>query len=367
MKIAYDAKRIFHNYSGLGNYGRNLVEALAEYFPQHQYLFYNPYQGSIPFQVSAGQERRPAISNKLYGQMWRRSLLAKQVKAEKADVFHGLSGELPSGLKKRKIATVLTVHDLIFLRYPELYKRIDRNIYKRKARQGTRDADLVVAISQQTRNDLIELLGVAPEKIKVIGQSCEKVFLENHADRYVYLTKKYDLSEKYALFVGTLEKRKNPVLLAQACIELGLPLILVGRKTDYWNQFYNELAPSEKELIRPLTIKSNADLAALYQMSEVMCYPSVFEGFGIPLLEAMFSKTALITSRNSALQEVAGPGSFLLDEITLENLKRGLMHFWDQDIREAAIGQNYNFVQQFHPRVIADQWMQTYKDLAGHA
>ncbi len=367
MKIAFDAKRIYHNRSGLGNYGRNLVESLSEYFPENEYLLYNPWPGKVPFKAEHVKECGPKFKNKLYGQIWRRSLVSKQAQQDGVSIYHGLSGELPSGLMKRGIASVLTVHDLIFLRYPELYKPIDRKIYKRKARQAAKDAKLIVAISQQTRMDLIQLLGIAPEKIKVIGQSCQKVFLESYESSYAKIRAKYKLPERYALFVGTLEARKNPVLLAQACIELKIPLVLVGRATSYWVNFYNALSEEEKQWIKPLKVGDNTELAALYQMSELMAYPSIFEGFGIPLLEAMFSKTALLTARNSALQEVAGPGSYLVDTIDLESLKLGLDHFWNGGQREKAVKQNYNFVQQFHPRVIAEQWMQTYQDLKAHA
>lgn len=367
MKIAFDAKRIYHNRSGLGNYGRNLLEALDAYFSQNRYVLYNPWKGSIPFQLEHGEEHRPNLNTKLFGQIWRRSLVAKQAQKEGVDIFHGLSGELPTGLSKRGIASVVSIHDLIFLRYPEWYKALDRKIYRRKALQAARDAKLVVAISQQTRNDLIQLLGIAPEKIKVIGQSCEKVFLEDHKDRFEQVKKTYPLPDRFALFVGTLEPRKNPVLLAQACIELQVPLVVIGRPTSYWTEFYNSLNSDQKSLIQVLKVDSNKDLATIYQLSEVMAYPSVFEGFGIPLLEAMFSKTALITANNSALKEVAGPGSYLVDDITIESLKHGLNYFWDGDKREKAVKQNYNFVQQFHPKIIAKQWMQTYQDLKAHA
>ncbi len=367
MRIAYDAKRIFHNRSGLGNYGRNLIEALNEYFPRNEFLLYNPWPGKINFEQAKAQEIRPGIQNKLYAQLWRRSLVSKQAKRDQVDIFHGLSGELPKGLGKRGIASVLTVHDLIFIRYPELYKTIDRKIYKRKAQQAAREAKLIVAISQQTREDLIQLLGVPPEKIKVIGQSCQKVFLEDHHKRFTGLRKKHGLPKQFALFVGSLEARKNPVILAKACLEVDIPLILVGRETAYWREFYHDLSEAEQKMVRRLVIDDNADLAALYQMAELMAYPSIFEGFGIPLLEAMFSKTALITANNSALKEVAGPGSYLVNSINVEELKRALLHFWNSNRREKAIEQNYNFVQQFHPEVIATQWMQTYQDLKAHA
>lgn len=368
MIIGYEAKRIYHNRSGLGNYGRNLVRSLNQYYPQIELRLYNPWQGSVSFKPGGNVlERLPTPKSKLYAQMWRRSLVCKQAKKEGVQLFHGLSAELPQGLSKQGIKSIVTVHDLIFLRFPSLYKRIDRKIYERKVRKACTNADLVVAISDQTRDDIIQFLGISPLKIKVIGQGCAPEFWEDHRQSAKTYLEEQKLPKKYALFVGTLEERKNPILAAQACLAENIPLLLVGKPKKYWTDFYQALSPKERELIYPLSGLSQKELAGLYQLAQVFIYPSNFEGFGIPLVEAMASKTALISSNNSALKEVAGPGSILLKENGLPELKEALKVFWsDEDFRAQAILKNSNFVQQFRDQVIAEQWFQTYSDLLGH-
>ncbi len=368
MIIGYEAKRIYHNRSGLGNYGRNLIRALAHNYPQLEMRLYNPWPGSIPFEAgSQVHESLPSQKSKLYGQLWRRRFLSKQAKIEGVQIFHGLSAELPTGLQKQGIRSIVTIHDLIFMRFPHLYKTIDRKIYERKMRKACKQADLVVAISGQTRDDLIEYLGISPTKIKVIGQGCAPDFWEDHKKSGALFIQQHNLPEKYALFVGTLEERKNPNLVAQACIEEKVPLVLVGRAKKYWLDFFKSLSSSEQAYIHPVSAIDQKALAGLYQNAHCFIYPSEFEGFGIPLVEAMASGTALISSQNSALQEVAGPGSILLKENNLVNLKNAIRKFWDEDTyRINAINRNRNFVEQFRDEVIASQWYDTYRELAGY-
>lgn len=368
MIIGYEAKRIYHNHSGLGNYGRNLIRALAADNPDSEFRLYNPWPGSVSFPAPSNViEQLPALKSKLYAQLWRRRFISKQAQREGVEIFHGLSAELPQGLSKLGIKSIVSIHDLIFLRYPELYKAIDRKIYKRKALAACQRADLVVAISHQTREDLIKLLGISPSKIKVIGQGCAPEFWEDHQDLGEALVKREALPERFGLFVGTLEPRKNPVALAQACLAENIPLVLVGRPKKYWVDFYNSLSAEEKKLIRPIKVGPNAELAGLYQKATFMAYPSNFEGFGIPLVEAMACNTALISSANSALKEVAGPGTLLVKENTPEQLGTAIRKFWeDEDLRQKSIKQNRNFVAQFKDQVIARQWMDTYRELAGH-
>ncbi len=368
MIIGYEAKRIFHNRSGLGNYGRNLVRSIANHSPQTTLKLYNPWPGSVAFEMPPRvQEVYPSLKSKWYAQLWRQKLLSKQAKREGVQLFHGLSAELPQGLAAQGIRSVVSIHDLIFLRYPHLYKAIDRKIYKRKALAACKRADLVVAISQQTRADLIQLLGISPTKIKVIGQGCAPEFWKDHKKAGQALLKQHQVPEKFALFVGTLEPRKNPVKLAQACIVEKIPLVIVGRAKKYWQDFEKSLAPDEAAFLHHLSVKSTADLAGIYQSAQLMAYPSDFEGFGIPLVEAMVSGTALISSTNSALKEVAGPGSILVEENEVDHLRQALRRFWDDDaLREEAIAKNLNFAEQFRDSILAAQWMDTYRELLGH-
>lgn len=369
MIIGYEAKRIFHNRSGLGNYGRNLIRGLQLSYPQLELRLYNPWPGDIPFETNTKViECRPNQGSKLYAQLWRRRFVSKQAKSEGVELFHGLSAEIPQGLRQQGIRSIVSIHDLIFLRYPHLYKALDRKIYERKMRKACKNADLIVAISDQTRSDLIELLGISPSKIKVIGQGCAPEFWEDHKAAGREFLASHQLPSEYALFVGTLEPRKNPVKVAQACIEEGLPLIIVGREKSYWKSYYQQLSPEEKKLLHLVKGIDQKSLAGLYQNAKMLVYPSDFEGFGIPLVEAMASKTAVVSAKNSALKEVAGPGSQLLPNIEIPELRKAIRLFWNNEAyRLECIAKNSNYVEQFKDAIIARQWHDTYQKILGHA
>lgn len=365
MIIGYEAKRIFHNRSGLGNYGRNLLRGLNEAYPEHRYLLYNYRPGPINFEEASTEEIQPPQQQKWLATLWRQRLVSSRAKADGVQIFHGLSQELPGGLSSRKIPSVVTVHDLIFHRYPEHYKRIDRQIYLKKLRHACTTAQRIVAISRQTREDLLHFLDVPPEKILVVYQGCHPEFWQSQESIYSRVREQWQLPERYLLFVGTLERRKNPVLLAQSCLKQQIPLILVGKATRYWNHFYKSLGTEERKLIRPLVVHRTAELAALYQMADIMAYPSVFEGFGIPVLEALASGTPVITSSQSSLPEVGGPGAWQLPEVDSKHLNEALEALWQQtEQREELALAGRNYVQQFQDKVLAEQWMKIYKDLA---
>jgi len=363
MKIGYEAKRIYHNASGLGNFGRNLIRSLAQEAPQHHYYLYNYKPGRINFEAGASvQEKRPKSANGLLANIWRQRLVSGRAQKDGVEIFHGLAQELPYGLAKKKIKAIVTVHDLIFLRYPNLYKKIDRNIYLKKLKHACKVADLVVAVSRQTRQDLIDYLQVPAEKIVVIYQGCDPLYWEQHQNNIVPLLEKYQLPERFALFVGTLEPRKNPTLVAEACAELEIPLVLVGKPTAYWQKFTKASTTHQQSFWQHLRVESTRDLATLYTMADLFVYPSIFEGFGIPVLEALATETPVITSHTSALPEVAGPGAQLIDVNSKSELKKALAFFWqDEQARESAINQGNSFVKQFQDTVIAKQWLDTYE------
>jgi len=307
MIIGYEAKRIFHNRSGLGNYGRNLLRGLNETYPEHRYLLYNYRPGPINFEGASTEEIQPPQQQKWLATLWRQRLVSSRAKADGVHIFHGLSQELPGG----------------------------------------------------------HFLNVPPEKILVVYQGCHPEFWQPQESIYSRVREKWQLPERYLLFVGTLERRKNPVLLAQSCLKQQIPLILVGKPTRYWNHFYKSLGPEERKLIRPLVVHRTTELAALYQMADIMAYPSVFEGFGIPVLEALASGTPVITSSQSSLPEVGGPGAWQLPEVDSKHLNEALEALWQQtEQREELALAGKNYVQQFQDNVLAEQWMKIYKDLA---
>ena len=181
MKIGFDAKRFFLNDRGLGNYSRNLIQGLVKYTQANEYYLYSPSASSKL--VAEDLLNDPSVSvitpnNGLRFQksIWRSLKMGKTASKDSLDIFHGLSMEIPYDYKRMKAKIVVTIHDLIFLKYPEFYKPIDRAIYYHKLKYAVNNSDHIIAISQQTKRDLLEEFGDIEDKIDVVYQSCNEVF-----------------------------------------------------------------------------------------------------------------------------------------------------------------------------------------------
>ena len=163
MRIGYDAKRLFHNNTGLGNYSRDLIRILTKFYTKNSYLLYNPKKGnrSIDLASNATEILPKGKFWKKFSSFWRQKAIVKQLINDKIEIYHGLSGELPRGIENTKIKTVVTIHDLIFVRYPKLYSFFDRKIHFNKFKYAAETADIVIAISEQTKRDIIK-----PKEIK---------------------------------------------------------------------------------------------------------------------------------------------------------------------------------------------------------
>ncbi|MEN8927697.1 MAG: glycosyltransferase family 1 protein [Flavobacteriales bacterium] len=322
MKIGFDAKRFFLNQTGLGNYSRDLIRGILEERKENDYFLYTP-SGEIDLKTKFLKDHSNAkivYPSGFYKKMksyWRSVKLERQLIKDGVEVFHGLSHEIPRKNKLSKVKYVVTIHDLIFLRYPENYNRIDKRIYKKKVEYACATADKIIAISEQTKRDLMEFLKVPEHKIEVIYQTCATSF--HHISDYRYrdlVQNKYNLPENYILYVGTIEKRKNLATLVEAIGKSNtqMPLVAIGRQTDYTKEVMEMVKKYKLEnQVALLQNVSFLDLPSIYQSANLFVYPSHFEGFGIPILEALYSKTPVIAATGSCLEEAGGPTSIYVD------------------------------------------------------
>jgi len=369
MQIGYDAKRIFHNTTGLGNYGRDLIRILAYYYPENQYILYNPKPAKINrLKIENNiivKQPQTWLSKKLPF-LWRSKLINKDLLNDKPDIFHGLSGELPFGIQENSIKSVVTIHDLIFLHFPELYKPIDRKIYTAKFKYAAQKADKVVAISRQTKNDLIKFFGVPSYKIEVIYQGCHQVFKKTYSeDEKLNLKLKYKLPDNFILNVGTIEPRKNAFSIVKAIKGTDYNLVLVGRKTAYAEKIitYIKKHQMDKQIIflEGLELK---DLAILYQTADIFVYPSIYEGFGIPIIEALFSKIPVITNKNGVFPEAAGPHSYYVEDVKKPDAIKKMITYVYQNKNQEQTEKSYRFaLDNFSDQVIANNYNNLYLKL----
>lgn len=370
MRIGFDAKRAFNNASGLGNYSRNTIKILGEYYPGHEYLLYTPYiKGSLDFNLPEGSSiEKPGSSlAKRCGPYWRSVGLSRRLKKDGVDLYHGLSHELPLGLAESPVKKVVTIHDLIPFIHPEMFTPVNRFIYQKKITHSCSVADMIIAISRQTRDDMEEFLDIDPSRIKVIYQSCNRLFQQRApVGIREEVKKKYSLPSGFILSVGTIEPRKNLASVLRAIHQgkIDMPLVIVGKKTGYIKTIY--------EIIRTAGIKNTiflenlsiVELAAIYQLATVFVYPSLYEGFGIPILEALSSGTPVITSLGSCFSETAGPDSLYVAPSDNEQLAVAINSvLTDVTLRKKMIKGGLEHAGNFQDNVIAGKMMAVYESL----
>lgn len=318
LTIGYDAKRAFNNASGLGNYSRLLVESMVKYHPENHYLLFTPKisQNWLSWQQQmqasgVASLLPPRRLQRIFHSYWRSVGVSKEAPGRGIQIYHGLSHELPVNMAKRGIKTVVTMHDLIFLRYPEYFPRIDRFFYERKFKQACQDADAIVSISEQTTEDLISFLKADPKKIRQIYQDCHPIFRNAIVESDLAAFKqKHQLSVPYIYVAGSFEKRKNHLRVMEAYAQLPADrpkLVFAGKKSTYLQEML-KLA-NKLEIAAEVRVLQNLafdELPFLYAGAVFTAYLSEFEGFGLPVLESMAVGTPVLTSNISSMPEVGG-------------------------------------------------------------
>jgi len=375
MIVGFDAKRIVRNGTGLGSYGRTLVNDLAK-FDDLQLRLYAPDAGrnELRSQIQMRSNVKfcyPGFAPTALGKaLWRSCGMVRQLQKDEVQVFHGLSGELPKGIARHGIRTVVTIHDLIFMRHPEFYKPIDVKIYTRKFRQTLLEADRIVAISECTRRDICELGHIDASRIDLIYQSCAARFAEEPKPSKLWQVRdRYSLPDRYVLSVGSIEERKNTLLAVKALHYLpdDVSLVLVGRPTDY-SRMIEQYAMSERIYDRVVMLHGvpDEDLPALYRMADSFVYPSRYEGFGIPIIEAIRMGLPVVACTGSCLEEAGGPDSLYVSPDDAE----GLAHAISQTLygsagRQQRIERSRQYVTRFENTGAAQRFVDLYKELIG--
>lgn len=374
MIIGFDAKRALYNNTGLGSYSRTLLNDLSGIItPDITMNLYTPGQGDDELRRQIRESHNMKLcyphtfGSRLFSSIWRMRGVINDLKTDGVKLYHGLSGELPMGISSAGIKSVVTVHDIIFMRHPEWYNPIDRMIYTWKFHKTCAEADRIIAISECTKRDITLFGGVNPEKITVIYQSCGTRYKQRESEaKLAEVRTRLNLPERYIVNVGTIEERKN-VLLAVKALRLlpsDLSLVIVGCATKYAEQVMEYArANSLQDRILMLHGIGYADLPAIYQMAEVSVYPSRYEGFGVPVIEAIQSGLPVVACTGSCLEEAGGNGALYVDPDDVyglaESIKRVLK---GADERGLRIDECMRYATRFENTDVAQRVMQLYRD-----
>jgi glycosyltransferase involved in cell wall biosynthesis len=263
--------------------------------------------------------------------LWEQAALPVLARQARLDLLHGtinINPILPG------CPTVVTIHDLSFMRYPQAFPPMQRAYLQSQVRRSTRAARRVIAVSYATKQDVVELFGVAPERIDVVHNGVDASFCPAPAAEVEAFRRRAGLPERFILHLGTLEPRKNLVRLVQAFAQVrasdpGQPpikLVLAGGKGWSYDTIFAEVdrLGLEQEVLFPGYV-ADQDLAWWYRATALFVYPSLLEGFGLPVLEAMACGAPTVTSNLSSLPEVAGDAALLVDPTSVDALAAALL------------------------------------------
>lgn len=373
MKIGFDAKRAFCNSRGLGNYSRDTIRLLSQQCPEHDYTLFTPkindnIKWSYNCECTSVVKPQGLFAKKIFSSIWRTWNICDDIKRLDLDIYHGLSHELPYGIEKTRTKRVVTMHDLIFLKNPELFPLFDRYSFKKKYTHGCKTADKVIAISEETKRDLIEYMHEEESRIEVVYQGCNPVFHQPVSEQTLEeIRNQYALPKDFMLIICAIERRKNHELILKAMRhpQLDLPLVIVGRPSDYkkhLDELIHEYGLENRVIF--LDAMPTSALPALYKLATVFVYPSLLEGFGIPILESLTMGTPVVTSEGSCFRETGGEAAKYVDcnnsDQLAETLLQVLQH---EEIQKEMVAAGLAHAQKFSDESIARNIMSVYKQI----
>ena len=388
LRIGIDYTAAVRQGAGIGRYTRELVRALAELDRGHDYVLFaamgRQRQEARSKRQEAGSKRQEPdtawrsnfqmrsvpLSDRALAILWHRLQLPLWVEfvTGPVDIFHSPDFVLPP---VRRAKTLVTVHDLSFIRYPQCADANLRAYLNKVVPRSVHRADLVLADSQSTKDDLIELLGVEPARIEVVYPGVEQRFrpIEDQA-LLEGVRKLYNLPPRFVLGLGTLQPRKNFTQLIEAFADsrfaiCDLHLVIAGGKGWLYEGIFAtvERLGLEDKVIFPGFV-ADEHLPALYNLADLFVFPSLYEGFGLPPLEAMSCGTPVITSDASSLPEVVGEAGPMVEATDVEALAKAMKQILeDSTLREGMVIKGLEQARQFTWEKAAAKLLSLYETL----
>ena len=326
--ITVDISAAVHGRAGLGRYSERLAQALIAREPGRFGVFYNQGKnGRFPASLPAATPRRTVR----WGyKPWRSAVLAAQLAhisfnrlVPETQLFHSTEHLL---MPLKGVPTVLTVHDLIYKLFPQYHKKLNYWYLNLAMPLFCRRADAIIAVSQATKQDIVKYYGIDPAKIAVVSEAASELFKPPSQARITHAHQTYGLPERYLVHLSTIEPRKNLSRLLDALLALrqtfpNLHLILVGERGWLYEDFFAKIeAAGLKEVVISPGWIPDEDLPAVLAGADLAVQPSLYEGFGLPLLEHMASGQVVAASSSSSMPEVGGDAAVYFDPTDVEEM-----------------------------------------------
>ena len=386
MRIGIDYTAAVNQGAGIGRYTRHLVQALLGLDAQDEFVLLTAGGKPVRAGVSASEPQIRPVPSDIQGKpsarfarlplterawaiLWHRLRLPLWVElfSGRLDIFHSPDFALPP---VRRARTVLTVHDLSFMRVPECSQPSLRAYLLRVVPSSVRRADMVLADSDSTRNDVIELLGVSPDRVRVIYPGVDDSFRRVQDTAVLaHVRQRYRLPERFVLSVGTLQPRKNLTRLieayAQARLDTNVKLVIAGGTGWLYEGIFRRVEELrlQSEVYFPGYV-AEEDLPALYTLAELFLFPSLYEGFGLPPLEAMACGTPVVTSNVSSLPEVMGDAGLMVDPRDVEALASAMGRvLGESSLRCTMVQRGLSQAQRFTWPRTAEELLRLYHEV----
>lgn len=348
MRICIDTSPAVHHRAGLGRYAQELTSALLAAESENEYVAF--YHQRAEAQVDPPLDRLPHLTTNLSTKPWRMSALLSHLTGfaqdrllPGIDLFHATDHLLP---RFNRVRTVFTLHDLIFRLYPQAHKPLNRWFLTLAMPQFLRAANAVIAVSKNTKGDAVRFYNLDEAKFHVVYEGVNERFRPAPAQDVAHVRQVYALPEHFILSLGTIEPRKNLTALLEAYRHLldrgsDLRLVIAGLKGWLYRGFFQRLHELglEDHVVFPGFVRE-ADLPALYSAADLFVFPSLYEGFGLPVLEAMACGTAVVSSNAASLPEVAGDAALMVDPHSVADLVQAI----------SALSENENLRQELEAK-----------------
>lgn len=357
-KIAIDYTPAYEQGAGIGRYVRDLISALARLDKDTNYRLFisGATANDLTHSIGTNFTWKPTrISPKWFARLWHRANLPIPVESfvGRINLFHATDFVLPPTLPNTK--TLLTVHDLSFVRVPETTSPSLKAYLDRVVPKSVHRANHVLADSQATKDDLIDLYNVESEKITVLLSGIDSRFKPSQQVKLT-IQSKYNIPDRpYIFSVGTVQPRKNYARIIQTLAQLraqkyDIGLVIAGGRGWLDSPIYDTIAETKmSDYVHLIGFADDEDLPALYTHAECVAFPSLYEGFGYPVLEGMACGTPVVTSNVSSLPEVAGDSALIVDPYDVDEITHAIKRLLDDSaLRETLINKGFEQVKSFN-------------------
>jgi glycosyltransferase involved in cell wall biosynthesis len=347
MRIAVNTRLFLKGkLEGIGWFAHETLSRLVKKHPEHEFIFFfdRPYHKDFIFApnvrpvVLQPQARHPALYY-----LWTEWAIPFALKKYKADVYFSPDG---LGTLRSGVPTCITIHDLAYKHYPQFMDKMHKWHYAHYLPRFAQKARRIIAVSEYTKQDIVQQYGIAADKIDVVYNGAHDAYKPLDYEEKERIKEKYTGGEEFFLFTGALHPRKNVVNLLKAFVQFKrrqrsrIKLVIVGRMAWQYDEIVKakELMPYKEDVIWTGYLNVE-DLAGVTASAYALVYPSLFEGFGIPILEAMTCHVPVIVSDTSSMPEVGGEAALLVDPASPEDIAAKMMQIYkDEDLRAKMIG-----------------------------